>query len=101
VHFEHIAIRTMEPRDHNDLVPRSDSEESPREARIDFEPSVWRLSFAKTLSGGAAPVLRTGFATDSPDCRSLLRLPYSPRDDGTRLRRCYLDLSATTVASCR
>jgi hypothetical protein len=42
VHFEHVAIRTMKPGDDDDLVARSDPEESSREGRIHIEPRVWR-----------------------------------------------------------
>jgi len=40
VHFEHLAIRTVKPRDDDDLVIFRDSEQSAREGRIDFEPCV-------------------------------------------------------------
>src|SRR5919106_1680681 len=42
VHFEHVAVRTMEPGDDDELVSRGDPGEPSREGWIDVEPGVRR-----------------------------------------------------------
>jgi hypothetical protein len=34
VHFEHVAIRTMQPGDDDDLVTRNDAQQSARKGRL-------------------------------------------------------------------
>jgi hypothetical protein len=51
MHVEHIAIRTMEPRDHDDLIARRDPEQCSREDRINVEPRV-RRALADAFEAG-------------------------------------------------